>query len=508
MVSMKYLRYLSNSLQSICYTTYMDTGTETHVIATVVTIVIFVIDLIFRIFLLFYIPRNRKPTAAMAWLLTIIILPFVGTFLFFVIGNTQLSKRRRAMQRTINHVYRQYGRNLRRAHLTRKVEDRFGNAARLAESLTSLAPTGKNNVTILNGYDSIIHTMTRDIKKAKKYIYVEFFAMTLDDTTAPFFDALEKAIKRGVEVFVLFDTLGSRKYPGYKPMQQRLTDMGAQWKGVLPIRLTKSNYNRPDLRNHRKILVVDNTDAYLGSLNIIDKTYHRKDDIYYVELVAHLEGPSVNECAAVFAGDWFSETGEMIKHYMKNSARDASGDATVQIIPSGPAYEYRNNLKTFVSLINTAKTSVIITNPYLVPDESLLAAIISAAIRGVHVSILNSESMDQWMVGHAQRSYYEQLIKAGVVIHLYRDPELVHSKYIAIDKEVAVIGSSNLDIRSFELNLECSVVVYDKKAARSLYRQHMRDLRYSHRVTLEQWQLRPLRKKFLDSIARLTSALQ
>lgn len=496
------------SYTTVCYTTSMDFLSETTLVAYIIVGAILIADLWLRIFLLFYIPKNRKPTAAMAWLLAIALAPLIGTALFFIIGNTQLSKRRRAMQRTIDHLYRKFNRNLRRAHLAAHVDEHFSPGAQLAESLTSLAPTGHNTVTILNGYDSIIHDMVLAINRATSYVYVEFFAMTLDATTEPFFDALEAATDRGVKVYVLFDTIGSRKYKGYVTMRRRLTAMGAEWRAMLPFRLSPRHYNRPDLRNHRKILVVDNTDAYLGSLNIIDKTYHRKDDIYYVELMAHVEGPAANEAAAVFAGDWFSETGELLKHFMKNAAKNATGNATVQLLPSGPAYEYRNNLKVFVNLINSARTSVVITNPYLVPDESLLTAITSAALRGVHVSILNSESMDQWMVGHAQRSYYEQLLKAGVSIHLYREPELVHSKYIAIDKEVAIIGSSNLDIRSFELNLECSVIAYDKKAARTLYRQHMSDLRHSHHILLEAWQQRSYGKELLDSIARLTSALQ
>lgn len=291
-------------------------------------------------------------------------------------------------------------------------------------------------------------------------------------------------------------------------MKQRLRAMKAQWKAMLPISLRPSRYNRPDLRNHRKIVVVDNRYAYMGSLNMITSNYHRKDSIQYIELVSRMEGPVVNESAAVFASDWYSETNVMLDHFMTNSLPAKKGSVVAQILPSGPGYVLENNLKVFVSLIHSAKKSVIITNPYLVPEESLLGAIISVAQRGVHVSILNSQAMDQWMVGHAQRSYYDQLLKSGVEIALYKKPELVHSKYMVIDNEVAIVGSSNMDIRSFELNHECISIFYNPSVARTLTAQHTSDLAKSKKLSPLTWSKRGMKSELLDAVARLTSALQ
>ncbi len=486
----------------------MHASLDGTVIGYIIAGIILAIDLAIRIVLLIYIPRNRKPTSAMAWLLTIFILPIFGTLLFLVFGGTKLSRRRRFDQEQINQMLKRYTSELKRAELVADIGEPYDIRAKLAESLTGLAPTKGNNAEIFWGYDSILEEMTKAIEKAKEYVYVEFFAMTLDTTTQPFFDALERAIKRGVSVYVLFDTLGSRKYPGYKPMKKLLTDMGADWHPMLPISLRPSKYNRPDLRNHRKILVIDNQRAYIGSMNIIDKTYHRKDDISYIELVIRLEGPSVNEAAAVFASDWFCETGILLKQFMLNSAATKRGKVPVQVVPSGSGYPYENNLRLFTSFIQSARYSVVITNPYLVPDESLLASLVSAALRGVRVSVLNSQAMDQWMVGHAQRSYYEEFMKAGVRINLYKKPQLVHEKYMVIDDQVAIVGSSNFDIRSFELNQECIVVAYDHKTAKTLIQHHEILLQNSQKLELAKWKKRTVWKSFLDSIARLTSAFQ
>ncbi len=479
-----------------------------NLIAAAILLLIFIIDLVVRIWLLIYIPKNRKPTAAMAWLLLVFILPLLGTMLFFILGSTKLSRRRRHNQREISAMFKRYTANLHKAGLIARIKEPYSYKAKLAESLTGMAPTIGNTVKIHSGYNNIIQEMAHAIERAQEYVYVEFFAIALDNTTKPFFDALESAVNRGVKVYVLFDYLGTRKYPRFGEMKKHLTKIGVKWHNMLPLTVKFSGYNRPDLRNHRKIVVIDNTDAYIGSLNLIDKTYHRKDDISYIELVAHFQGPTVNEAAAVFASDWYCESGEILKDFMTNSIPSAKGAQIAQIIPSGPGYPYENNLKFFVSLIQSAEKSVTITNPYLVPDESLLNALLSASLRGVKISILNSEAMDQWMVGHAQRSYYEELIRAGVMISLYKKPQLVHEKFIAVDDEVAIIGSSNLDIRSFELNHECTIAVYDPAAAKALVKHHEELKLHSKQIHLETWLKRKGWASFLDSIARLTSALQ
>ncbi|MBN9398095.1 cardiolipin synthase [Candidatus Saccharibacteria bacterium] len=479
-----------------------------QMIAWAIAAVLYIADFIIRVCLLIYIPKNRKPTAAMSWLLLIFIIPLFGTILFFILGSTKLSRRRRRQQTQINQMLKRYTTELKRKGLVAKVGKPHDIQARLGEAFTSLAPTDRNRISIMSGYDNLIEELVEKVNQAREYVYVEFYILAMDDATEPFFQALEAAVQRGVIVRVLFDAWGSRKFPYFHAMMRRLTASGIAWRKILPVSFNPRKYNRIDLRNHRKIVVIDNTDAYMGSFNMIDKTYHRKDSISYIELVAHLQGPSVNDSAAVFASDWYLETGEFLHHFMKNPAPATKGDSIVQIVPSGSNYPYQNNLRLLNSLIQSARKSVIITNPYLVPDESLLGALVSAAQRGVRVSILNSEAMDQWMVGHAQRSYYEELIKAGAVISLYKKPQLVHEKFISVDNEVAIIGSSNLDIRSFELNLECVVVAYDAKTARYLTKHHDALLQHAHTIHLETWKQRSVWQAFLDSVARLTSALQ
>ena len=486
----------------------MISAADITMIAWVIAVIIYIIDFAVRLWLLVYIPKDRKPTAAMSWLLLIFIIPIFGTILFFILGSTKLSKRRRHHQLQVNKMLEHYTSDLRKKGLGAIIPEPHDAQAKLAEAFTCLAPTSYNAVRIVTDYDDMIAEIVHKINSAQHYVYIEFYILAMDEATEPFFEAMEEAVKRGVVVRVLFDAWGSRKFKQFKDMRRRMTAAGIEWHRILPFTLNLKNYNRVDLRNHRKIVVIDNTDAYIGSLNMIDKTYHRKDDISYIELAVHMQGPSVNECAAVFASDWYFETGEFLHHFMENSRPAVEGNAAVQVVPSGSNYPYQNNLRLFNSLIQSARKSIVITNPYLVPDESLLGALISAAQRGVRVSILNSEAMDQWLVGHAQRSYYEELTRAGVVISLYKKPQLVHEKFISVDDEVGIIGSSNLDIRSFELNLECVVVAYDAPTAHALRLHHDKLLKNAEPINLEAWLKRSFWQSFLDSIARLTSALQ
>lgn len=482
--------------------------TEPSSLAWAITWAILFIDLLIRIGLIMYIPKNRKPSAALAWLLAIFAAPLLGTLLFLILGSTRLSRTRRERQVTIETALRKLSKSFRSSGHATAIKGTFAQSALLGEALGGLAPLKGNAVDILNGYDELIASITKSVETAQHYIYIEFFIIAQDAETERFMRALEEAAARGVHVYVLYDAFGSKKFAHYHAMKRRFKKAGIHHRPMLPIRLRPGSYSRPDLRNHRKIVAIDNHTAFVGSLNMIEATYARRDAIHYTELVAKMTGPVASEAAAIVASDWYLETADSLTHHLKLPTAKKAGAVTTQMIPSGPGYAYQNNLKLFVSLMYRATTSIHITNPYFVPDETLIAAITAASKRGVKVSILNSQAMDQWMVGHAQRSYYQELLEAGIDIRLYPAPELIHSKYMVIDNEIAVVGSSNLDIRSFELNLENTTVFYNASVAGTLSRLHRRDLKKSIPLELETWKKRPLHKTFLDSLARLTSDLQ
>jgi cardiolipin synthase len=382
---------------------------------------------------------------------------------------------------------------------------------KLNTNLSSLPACAGNCVELLPIYNYNIKRIAEDIDHAQKYIHVEYFTLSRDEETEDVFAAMERAVSRGVKVRVLMDHLGSHSFPNFKEMQKRLTSAGIQHHLMLPLHLFGANYTRPDLRNHRKIVVVDGLVGYTGSQNLIKRNYFRKDTIYYNELVARVSGPVVAELEAAFLTDWYSETGVLLDRQTAPEITFEpvkSGNMLCQVLPSGSGFPNENNLKLFTSLIHAARHTLVITNPYFVPDDALTTAMTSAAQRGVHVTLVNSEVYDQFFVGHAERSYYEELLKAGVKIYLYKSPILLHAKHISIDDDIAVIGSSNLDIRSFQLNLEVTLVCYDPRVVAALRQIEADNLLKSKPVSLDEWETRGVSEKLFENISRLTAALQ
>ena len=480
--------------------------------ALVWVIFVFVLDITVRILAIIFVPRNRRPTAAMAWLLAIYFIPIVGVLLFLLIGNPRLPRKRRRKQEVINESIRQMSRGLDLGTLRPNAPDWFRSLVRLNRNLGAMPISGDNGAILISGYEESLDTMAEAIRQAQEYVHVEFYILQSDATTDDFFAALEEVAARGVAVRVLLDHWANRGKPFYKKTIKRLDAMGADWHLMLPVQPFRGAYTRPDLRNHRKLLVVDGLVAFTGSQNITDPTYNLRKNIKrglrWVDMMTRIDGPVVASINAVFLSDWYSETDEIIDDIELFDVRTGSGDLDCQVIPSGPGFEFQNNLKLFMSLLFAAQDKLIIVSPYFVPDEGLLLAIQTACQRGVHVELFVSEEGDQAMVYHAQRSYYEALLRSGVKIFLYRKPFILHSKSMSVDDEVAVIGSSNMDMRSFGLNLEISLLVRGEEYVQQLRAVEDQYRALSRELTLDEWMQQPLRSTVLDNLARLTSALQ
>jgi len=370
-----------------------------------------------------------------------------------------------------------------------------------------------NTVELLPDYVGAVDQIVRDIDAARRYVHLEYFMFADDKIGAPVIDALVRARKRGVVCRVLIDHLSNLLLRG--PVLKRLGAAGIPVHQTLPASPFSNQWNRFDLRNHRKIIVVDGVVGFTGSQNLIEDTYHKRSNIrkgiHYIELVVRVTGPVAREFNAAFITDWYSETEELLDERSAPEMRGripVTGEVLCQVLPSGPGFEHNNNLMLFVALLHAARRRITIVNPYVVPEETILLALTSAAQRGVEVTLIVSEIGDQFLVEHAQGSYYEELLKAGVKIYRYQAPVILHSKSISIDDDIAVIGSSNLDIRSFELNLEITLVCYDTQVVADLHNLEEEYLRCSRPLHLEEWQARPLHTKLFNNLARLTSALQ
>jgi cardiolipin synthase A/B len=281
---------------------------------------------------------------------------------------------------------------------------------------------------------------------------------------------------------------------------------------MMPIKPFKGKWRRPDLRNHRKLLVVDSKVAFMGSQNMIDSTYDIPKNIkigrHWKDLNIKISGPIVGELEAVFAMDWYSETGEKLGAEIELLTEADQDAVPMQLLPSGPGYLTMPNLRLFSGLVHRAQQKLSLTSPYFVPDDSLLESITTAAYRGVEVELFVSEQADQFVVQNAQASYYDVLLEAGVRIYQYPKPTVLHAKHFTVDDMVGIIGSSNMDYRSFGLDYEITLMstgeqfIADLQEVADGYRAVCREL------TLAEWRQRPKGQKYVENVMRLVSALQ
>ena len=482
-------------------------------LAVTVTVLLIVIDVAIRVVSLLIVPINRKPQTAIAWLLVIFLIPYLGFLLFLLMGSTKLPRSRRKKQAEINRFILETTEGVEEVRRDASWPPYLESAAELNRTLGSMPLVGGNKADLYTDYDESLKAMTDAVGEARKYVHVEFYILALDDTTEPFFDAMEAAVARGVTVRVLLDHLASLRSPGYFRTIRRLKQIGVFWQLMLPIQPWKGRYQRPDLRNHRKLLVIDGIVGYTGSQNMIDSSYNKRSNkrrgLQWRDLMVRFEGPIVAGINALFVTDWYSETDELLLREtdpVPRAVPEASIDC--QVVPSGPGFDGENNLRLFNSLLYGATEKIIITSPYFVPDESMLYAITTAAQSGLDVQLFVSEVADQPLVYHAQRSYYEDLLRAGVRIWLYEKPTVLHAKHFTIDEDVAIIGSSNMDMRSFTLNLEISVMVRGRSFVQELRKISQSYRERSRELTLDEWLSRPVRSVVLDNLARLTSTVQ
>jgi cardiolipin synthase len=483
------------------------------VITVIIIVLLIVIDFVVRVLSIILIPRNRRPQTATAWLLAIFFLPYIGIILFWLVGSRYLPKKRREKQREINKYILETTEGMDLVRRDKAWPEWLDPVVTLNRRLGAMPMVGGNRATLHDDYLESLQSMASAVRQAKRYVHVEFYILNLDKTTRPFFDELEAAVTRGVTVRVLLDHVACLRSTNYRGTLNRLTALGAQWHLMLPIQPLRGKFQRPDLRNHRKILIIDGEVGYTGSQNVIDSSYDKRRNLrrglHWKDLMVRFEGPIVAGLNALFVTDWYSETDQLLVREVEPIAVDynlALLDA--QVVPSGPGFDGENNLRLFNSLIYAAQKQIVIATPYFVPDESMLYAITAAAQSGIDVQLFMSEIGDQAVTYHAQRSYYEELLRAGVRIWLYRAPTILHAKHMTIDQQVAVVGSSNMDMRSFSLDLEVSVLVKGSQFVQSLrriedsYRERAREL------TLAEWMRQPLRHRILDNIARLTAAVQ
>jgi cardiolipin synthase len=453
---------------------------------------------IIRLAMLAVVPFRRNPAATRSWLLLIFFLPVPGLLLFLAIGTPRFpqwrSERFAGLQPFLAGL---------RARLLPVAPPVGSSADRqigdLACQLGHLPATRGNTIDYIDDYDGTIDRLIADIDAARHHVRLLVYIFADDAVGHKVIAALRRAVARGVACHVLVDPVGSQHW--IRAVLRDLGLAGVSVRSTLPFRLWRRRTRR-DMRNHRKIFLIDGIIGYAGSQNIIAKDFRR--GVINRELVARITGPAVAEMAAVFLVDWYLETETMLEDAPVIPA--PAGSAILQALPSGAEYPLEGFQTLLIWQIHQAQDRVTIVTPYLIPDEALLGAFRTAVTRGVTIDLIVSAVADQPLVNLAQSSYYDELLVSGVRIHRFRD-FLLHAKNVCIDDRLAILGSSNVDIRSFQLNEEISLLIYDRAGIEGLRQIQLGYLADSDMLSLDRWRERGRLRKLTENAARLVSPL-
>ena len=456
-----------------------------------------------RFVMLVYVPQRRTPAAARAWLLLIFLLPWPGLVVYALFGRAYLPERRLRRQEKANQTIREAQALMGPSYdCADSLPTVIRPVAVLGRALGSFGVVGGNSVELLPDYFGAIDRLVADIDAAGNSAHLLFYIFEDDATGRRVAEALGRAARRGVSCHVIMDALGSKH--GLKRLGPSLRSAGVEVLAALPARLIRRQTARYDLRNHRKIAVLDGRVGYAGSENIVDgrfvKGYSNE------ELWARVTGPVAHQLQAVFLADYYLETGRAIQSPELFPPEPMAGDSPCQVVPSGPSFPRENGRELVVEMLHSARERAVITTPYFIPDESVLQAMRAAASRGVEVTLVVSMHANQLISQWAQRAYYDDLLEAGVAVYLY-EPHFLHAKHITIDGELALVGSTNIDIRSFTLNEEVNLLIYDPAVVGRLRAIQERYFQNSRRLQTDAWAARPLWSKVLQNTARLADSL-
>jgi cardiolipin synthase A/B len=407
---------------------------------------------------LFIIPARREPEAAKGWLLLFFILPWPALILYQFIGRARHPRWRQKQFDELPPILRNIAGRAEQtmAAFIETPSGRCGETAKLARAIGGQDALGGNLVTLEPKYDRANDRMLADINNAKTHIHLIFYIFADDRVGERYMEALEGATVRGVKCRLVIDAIGSSK--SAKAIKRRMEIAGVECAIALPVRLW-GRVTRADLRNHRKIAVIDGVVGWTGSQNIVEPNSGASRPNR--ELMARVEGPVVAELQAVFLADWVLEGGKPPDDEHLFAADPARAGSTVtQVVASGPDHPSARIDLLFIDMIAVAERRIVITTPYFVPGEPLLSALYTAAMRGVEVQLILSGVSDSLLVTLAQEALYQELLANNIAIALCQS-HFLHAKHISIDDRIAMIGSSNMDIRSSQLNAEVTLLLYD-----------------------------------------------
>ncbi len=458
-----------------------------------------------RLIMLPVVVQRRRPTPALAWLVVIFLLPWIGMGLYLLVGGQRLGFLRRRRYRHVTQAVQAVGRLSAVAEYAVKpdIDAAFGPLANLAQHAGGSPILAGNEVEPIADTNQCINQLIADIDAAQRSVHIMAYIWRNDATGRRVAEAVVRAARRGVDCRVLVDAVGSRQF--MPTLGRLLSEHGVTCHVILPVNPLRRKFARIDIRNHRKLFIVDGRIAYTGSQNIVDADYGRKGLVWH-DLMLRLRGPAVLHLQVVFVEDWaFAANAELnVDDLMRTTP--AAGEVALQVAPSGPVYpnEWFSNL--LIEAIHHARQHLVITTPYFVPDEPGLLALKLAVMRGAKVELVLPARTDHPVVEAAGRSCFAELLEAGVIIHRFNDG-LLHAKTMTVDDAFAMVGTANYDIRSFHLNFELNVLLFGSNITSRLRFMQQHYIDRSTRIDRLTWSRRRWHQTLPDNLAMLMGPL-
>ena len=454
---------------------------------------------------------HREPASRVAWIMVIITLPMVGIVAYVLLGETNIGRGRvRRMREVLGMLPDvKHTPGTEAAKLRPEIPERYTHLFRVGHSVNGFEPVGGNQARLLPDSNATIESLVADIDAAKDHVHLIFYIWLPDNNGLKVVEALKRAAARKVTCRVMADGLGSRimiDSEHWKGMR----DAGVQVAIALPIGnpLLRPLQGRIDLRNHRKIVVIDDLITYCGSQNCADPEFRIKAKYApWVDAMMRFEGPIARQNQHLFAGDWMAHVDEDIRELLRRPLLSSEPGFAAQVIGTGPTVRYSAMPEVFETLMYSARHELFITTPYYVPDEAMQAALCASVHRGVATTIIFPARNDSFVVQAASRSYYADLLAAGVRVFEF-EGGLLHTKSLTLDGGITLIGSANMDRRSFELNYENNILLYDPALTAEMRRRQDAYLAHSHPVTAEmvaQWPM--TRRLWNNAVAMLGPVL-
>ena len=450
--------------------------------------------------------RGHSAESALAWVFAILALPIVGAAAYLLLASPSIRRASRKKRRTRRRVREAMGNDPADELVMPKGPPHPVEALlELAERLTDLPATSGNHIELLSHDAGAFRRLEETIQAAKRSIWAEYYIIHNDETGQRFLDLLAAKAAEGVEVRLLYDAVGSLGLD-----RQRLAAIlkaGGLVEEFLPLNPLRRRW-AVHLRNHRKMVIVDGRVGLMGGMNVGDEysgRARRRGRRHFRDSHLAITGPSVADLSQTFAEDWMFATDEVLAppRVRKTSA---SGGSVVAVIPSGPDQERNASSVIFFAGICAAQRELFLCSPYFVPDGPTIAALQAAALRGVDVRIMVPAVNDVPLVHYAARTYFASLLRDGVRIFEYQ-PSILHAKTLVVDGAWSIVGSANVDFRSFRLNFELGALVADPELAAGLVAQFTTDQERSIEVTLKQLAAEGPLRRFRDHVARLLSPL-